>query len=106
MTTNLKPIYSTLASDPDYIDLVKGFVSKFPLEAELIRRCLSEKNLVLLQRIMHQLRGSCGGYGFPTLTEYAGQIDERLKTGQTLESVEADITIFLSMLASATAEKA
>ena len=105
MTTNSEPIYSSLTSDRDYIDLVKDFVSEFPLKAETIRRCVSEKNLVLLQRTMHQMRGACGGYGFPTLTESAGQIEERLKAGQTLESVEASITEFLNMLARATAEK-
>jgi len=105
MTSNPELIYSTLASDPDYIDLVKDFVSEFPLKAESIRQCVSEKNLVLLQRTMHQLRGACGGYGFPTLTEFAGQIEEQLKADQTLESVKPNITEFLNMLARATAEK-
>lgn len=105
MTNNFEPIYSSLASDPDYADLVKDFASEFPLKAETIRQCVAEKNLVLLQRTIHQMRGACGGYGFPTLTESAGKVDERLKAGQTLESVEASITEFLNMLARATAEK-
>ena len=105
MTTNSEPIYSSLASDPDYVDLVKDFVNAFASKAGAIHQCVSENNLVLLQRTMHQMRGACGGYGFPTLTESAGQIEERLKAGQTLESVEASITEFLNMLARATAEK-
>jgi len=105
MATNSEPIYSSLASDPDYIDLVKDFVSEFPLKAETIRQCVSEKNLVLLQRTLHQMRGACGGYGFSTLTESAGIVEERLKAGQTLESVESSISEFLNLLARATAEK-
>jgi len=106
MTTNSEPIHSSLASDPDYIDLVKEFVSEFPIKSETIRRCILEKNLNMLQRTMHQMRGACGGYGFPTLTESAGKVEEKLKAGQTLESVEASISEFLNLLARATAEKA
>ena len=76
------------------------------MKAETIRQCVSEKNLVLLQRTIHQMRGACGGFGFPTLTEFAGKVEEKLKEGQTLESVEANITEFLNMLARATAETA
>ena len=105
MTTNSEPIYSSLALDPGYIDLVVEFVSEFPIKAETIRRCIADENLALLQRTMHQMRGACGGYGFPTLSESAGKVEERLKAGQTLESVEANISEFINLLARATAEK-
>jgi len=105
MTNKTEPIYSLLASDPDYSDLVKEFVSEFPSKAETLRRCVTERNLVLLQRTMHQLRGACGGYGFPSLTESAGSVEEKLKAGHTLESVEASVSEFLNLLSRATAEK-
>ena len=106
MTTNSEPIYSSLASDPDYMDLVQEFVSEFPNKAQTIRGCISGKNLELLQRTMHQMRGACGGYGFPTLTESAGSVEEGLKAGQSLESLEARISEFLNMLQRATGDQA
>jgi len=105
MLNKSEPIYSSLASDPDYCDLVQEFVSEFPSKAETLRQCVADRDLVLLQRTVHQLRGACGGYGFPSLTESAGSVEEKLKAGQTLESVEESILEFLNLLNRATSKK-
>lgn len=105
MTTNSEPIYSSLASDLEYADLVKDFVNAFASKTETIHQCVSEKNLMLLQRTLHQMRGACGSYGFPTLSKSAAKVEERLQAGGSLESVEESISEFLNLLARASAEK-
>jgi len=105
MTNKTEPIYSLIASNPDYSDLVKEFVSEFPSYAKTLRRCVTERNLVLLKRTIHQLRGACGAYGFPSLTESAGNVEEKLRGGHTFESVQASLSEFLDLLTRATAEK-
>ncbi len=42
-----------------------------------MKKALSEGNLNLIKMYAHQLKGSGASYGFPEVTEIAGQIEEK-----------------------------
>lgn len=87
------PILSEFHDDPDMAELVEAFVRELPTRVEAMRDQLRSGDLESLKRGAHQLKGSCGGYGFPVLTEAAATLEERL-SGQTeaeLERVSASL---------------
>ncbi len=97
------PIHSTLASDPDFSDLVVEFVAGMPSRIREIKSYREKMDKLQLQRAIHQLRGACGGYGFSQLTEIATSIEESMKSGARMESIEPRLDEFLEMLSRITA---
>lgn len=95
---SFEPIYSSLSSDLDYLDLVQEFVDEIPLKRKMIDGFVAKGDLPQLHRLIHQLRGSCGGYGFPSLTQAASEIDEALKKGVTIEAIMSRLDNFLMLL--------
>ncbi|MEZ6134391.1 MAG: Hpt domain-containing protein [Pirellulaceae bacterium] len=92
-----KTIFSTLANDPEMIDLVELFVSEIPEKIDTIEQLLAAEDWEQLQRISHQLKGAAGGYGFDCLTPLASRLesaarDRELSTIQTsAESLLSDL---------------
>jgi HPt (histidine-containing phosphotransfer) domain-containing protein len=101
---NFSPIRSTLASDPDYLDLVQEFVSEMPAKQAAIKVFAAKGDLPQLQRAIHQLRGACGGYGFQCLTTAAASIEESIKAGNSLQAIEARLNEFIADLSRITAD--
>jgi len=77
--TSNTPIKSEFASDPDMVELVKEFVDELPARTDSLRTALAQSQYADVQRISHQLKGACGGYGFPTLGEAAAKLEAQLK---------------------------
>ena len=98
------PIRSSLAEDPDFSDLVQEFVAEMPAKIQRIREFVSAGDKVQLQRAIHQLRGACGGYGFPQLTEAASFIEERMKAGDGIDSISPVLSGFIVLLGRVTSD--
>jgi HPt (histidine-containing phosphotransfer) domain-containing protein len=73
------PIRSEFASDPDMAELVAEFVGELPDKSQTLNAALQQNQFADLQRLSHQLKGACGGYGFPQLGEAAAKLEARLK---------------------------
>ncbi|MCE3015890.1 MAG: Hpt domain-containing protein [Pirellula sp.] len=98
------PIHSSLAADPDFSDLVVEFVNEIPNKLALIQKSMDQSDTTTLRRTFHQLRGACGGYGFPMLSEAAGLIEDRISSSDPIPELEIRICEFIEMLKCATAE--
>ena len=97
-------IYSNLAEAPDFSDLLHDFVNNLSHRRQALRECLGNNELERLTRIIHQLKGACGGYGFPTLTEEAGILEDQLRQCRSLDEMRTEIESFIETLSRATAE--
>jgi HPt (histidine-containing phosphotransfer) domain-containing protein len=95
-------IVSTLAADPDFAELVDEFVSELPDRIELIQSALASDDREQLRRTAHQLKGACGGYGFPTLTDSAARLEHRIDEGVSLADLAVQIASFVAELSCAT----
>jgi CheY-like chemotaxis protein/anti-sigma regulatory factor (Ser/Thr protein kinase)/HPt (histidine-containing phosphotransfer) domain-containing protein len=76
------PLKSELADDPEMAPLVENFLGKMGLKIANLNEYLSGNRLDELARLAHQLKGSGGGYGFPTISEAARQV-ERFANGES-----------------------
>ncbi|MDX2117456.1 MAG: Hpt domain-containing protein [Planctomycetota bacterium] len=78
-SSSSSPIKSEFASDPDMADLVAEFVGELGSRTQSLQEALSQSKFADLQRLSHQLKGACGGYGFPSLGEAAAKLEASLK---------------------------
>jgi histidine phosphotransfer protein HptB len=85
-------VYSSWQNDPDYSDLLPLFAA----ELSSIRRALVDFAKVCdfenVKREAHKLRGSAGGYGYPQLSDLAGQLEDTCKTsGRDSKAILQDL---------------
>lgn len=69
------PIISDLSSDEDLIDIIEEFVDELPDRISAMSAAMEEHNFEELRRLAHQLKGAAGGYGFPSITDSALQVE-------------------------------
>lgn len=72
------PVLSEFAQDEDMRDLVAMFVEELPEKIRALEKLSESRELDSLRRLAHQLRGACGGYGFPTVGAAAGKLEQSL----------------------------
>jgi len=86
-----EPLLSDFADDPDMAELILEFVGNLPTRLEAIRQSLDASDLGALSTLAHQLKGAAGGYGFPTLSECARQLELAAKTAEDLASLSEQV---------------
>jgi HPt (histidine-containing phosphotransfer) domain-containing protein len=64
-------VKSTLSGQPGMAKIIGEFVRDLPGEVQKLRNFLNAAQMDSLRRVVHQLRGSGGGYGFESITELA-----------------------------------
>ncbi|MCG8404229.1 MAG: Hpt domain-containing protein [Phycisphaerales bacterium] len=80
-------LLSEFADDADMAELVEFFVTELPDRVSALQEALAQGNYAKLASLAHQLKGSAGGYGFPSITEAAKQLEDTSKTTTDLEKL-------------------
>lgn len=90
-TLTTTPLVSELSSEPDMIELIEMFVQELPNRVNALRDSIEAQDLQTLGRLTHQLKGAAGGYGFPTITTAAADLEKAIKATQDLEKINAEL---------------
>ncbi len=100
---------SQFAGDPEMLDLIRVFLDELPARVSSIRASLDAGRASDLMRLAHQLKGAAGGYGYPTIGDAAGRVEEDLKrvssVGGELEGIRGAIDELLMLCQSAIAHR-
>ena len=64
-------IQSSLAGDPRMMEIIPGYVERLPGKVHKMLDLLAHNDLVELQRVVHDLLGTAGGYGFSLVSQVA-----------------------------------
>ncbi|HTU25307.1 MAG TPA: response regulator [Pirellulales bacterium] len=72
-------LVSRFATDVTMIAPIAEFVALLPYRVALLEEHLERRNFVELRRVIHQIKGAGGGYGFAAITERAAVADQTLK---------------------------
>lgn len=102
-TTESTPLLSELAGDADMAELIEMFVAELPERVAALRQALTERDFEALRRLAHQLKGAAGGYGFPSITEAAKDLEITAKTDRSLEKTAAEMQALAGLCARARA---
>ena len=97
-------IISQLAGNEDFAPLLQQFISEIPERISHIDLALAADDVALLKRIVHQLKGACGGYGFPSLTEEAFALEKAMDNETSVKKFESEMDHFVANLRLMTAD--
>jgi HPt (histidine-containing phosphotransfer) domain-containing protein len=93
------PIPSELAQeDGSFVDLVEEFVAALPQRMEKMFEALRARDFESLRILAHQLKGSAGGYGYPTVTEHAAELEKHARCAE-IDALLADMEVLRDMVA-------
>jgi CheY-like chemotaxis protein/HPt (histidine-containing phosphotransfer) domain-containing protein len=85
------PLRSEFADDPEMQDLIEQYVDGLPEQVARLMELLKDQSLDPLRREVHKIKGAGGGYGFAELTELAAKAEKRIRAGDALEKITADV---------------
>lgn len=91
-------LVSLFAGDPDMAELIDYFVGELHDRVGRLAQALAAGNSDELYVIAHQLKGAAGGYGFPSISELAAELEAacratEIETSALAEKVESLIDI-------------
>lgn len=84
-------LVSEYADDDEMMQIVRPFVKALPQRAAAIEAALAAGDLPLVKRLAHQLKGSAGGYGFPSITAAASAIDKSVAAGEKADKIRGRV---------------
>lgn len=94
---NGEPIHSLFADDPEMHELISYFVQELPDRARTVAELWRERNLEDLQRMAHQLKGACGGYGFTPVGVAAERLEDSLKSEADIDAIGEQVTQLIDL---------
>jgi CheY-like chemotaxis protein/HPt (histidine-containing phosphotransfer) domain-containing protein len=92
------PITSSLAARPGMMTIITEFVDGLPAEVQKISDSLEHNDMASLRRIVHQLRGAAGGYGFDPITSPATKAEESIDASGSLAEVTVKINSLIDVV--------
>lgn len=87
MSDDQSPIYSEMASDPDFHEIVTLYVNEMPERIARFQNALAAKDWEDLRYATHQLKGSAGSHGFALLSNLAAEAENAVKEGLSEEKI-------------------
>ena len=79
---------------------VQAFVNRLPDRVNTLASLSAAGDLDELKRVLHQMKGSGSGFGFPRLTELAGQAERTILAQGAAEQVRAEVDSLIAFVRS------
>ncbi|HEX4147103.1 MAG TPA: response regulator [Pirellulales bacterium] len=89
---------SSFAHEAAMQEPIAQFVALLPYRVAIMERLLREGNLVELRRVVHQIKGAGGGYGFDAITELATQADRALKQETPPQTLASEVDRLIALI--------
>lgn len=89
-----------MADDADIAELIQEFVQRLPVIVGQIETHLNAWDKEPLTRVVHQLRGAAGGYGFDPITKVAAEAEKLLRSGAEPPQVRVVIDVLMRLIRS------
>ncbi|MGA2499863.1 MAG: ATP-binding protein, partial [Tepidisphaeraceae bacterium] len=89
---------SDFADDAVMKEIVQQFVQGLPEHVARLRGLLQTSETESLRRVVHQLKGSGGGYGFAAISARAGEVEACLRQSADVDSVRQQVEGLVELL--------
>lgn len=92
----LDVLHSDLEADPDFAELIDAFLAG--LDAKVVRIDMAARaaDYSALQHATHQLKGAAGGYGFPTISDAARDVERLATEGTNATAIDAAVALLVA----------
>ena len=91
-------IKSSNATNPQIMAIIPEFVDGLPGKVRKMIDLLERDDLPALQRVAHELLGTCGGYGFAPVSQPARTVEQSIKAGQPLEFITPEVKSLIEVI--------
>ncbi len=91
----IEPLISDFADDPDMLEIIEMFVDGLSERIDSILTAFDDRNFTTVSGIAHQLKGAAGGYGYPTLSELAFDVEQLAKQNAEDVQIEKALTLLV-----------
>jgi HPt (histidine-containing phosphotransfer) domain-containing protein len=78
--------------------LITQYVAGLPIHVANVQHSLDVGDLDPLRRLMHQLKGSGGSYGFPQITDAAGRAEASIREGCPMVQITLDVRTVIDVV--------
>ncbi len=93
-----EPIHSCLENDPIVKRILQDYVSELPNHVNRLATSLENHELAELRILVHQLRGSGGGYGFAEISRLAAQAEDAIDGNEPLDQTAAEVRSLIELI--------
>ena len=91
---------STRADDQVIKTILGEYIQGLPSTVSNMIQMLDSADFDALHTAAHQLKGSGGGYGFPSITELAGRVEKSIKTRDELNTIRGAVKELIELIQS------
>lgn len=82
---------SELANEPEMLELIDAFLDSFAQKIQLMSEFCDQQRFDELAVLAHQMKGSCGGYGYPTLSHAAKCVELKARNNDDPATIETAV---------------
>jgi CheY-like chemotaxis protein/HPt (histidine-containing phosphotransfer) domain-containing protein len=91
-------IKSSYLDNPRMMKIIPEFVEGLPGQVRKMIDLLQQNDLPALKRVVHQLLGACGGYGFEPVSNPARKAEESIKASEAVEIITAEVNSLIGVI--------
>ena len=91
-------IRSDFADDEVMKEIVQQFVQGLPEHVARLRSLLQTSETESLRRLVHQLKGSGGGYGFAAISTRAAEVEASIRQAGKIEAIRDQVESLVGLL--------
>jgi CheY-like chemotaxis protein len=91
-------IKSRLADHPGIMKVLPQFIEGLPEKVRVMTDLLARNELAELQKIIHELRGASGGYGFDLVADPALRAEEAIKSVQAPQIISQQMSALINII--------
>jgi HPt (histidine-containing phosphotransfer) domain-containing protein len=91
-------IRSRQADNPRIMKIIPEFVAGLHGDVRKMTDLLERNDLSALRKVVHQLRGSGGGYGFDVISKAAGTAEESIKADKAISQIAGEIELLIGLI--------
>ena len=95
-----KTIKSEFSGDDVMKEIILQYVEGLPSHVLNIQDSLDKNDLQTLRRIVHQIKGSGGGYGFSELSAAAARAEASIRNQEDIKSIQTQVSDLLALMRS------
>jgi CheY-like chemotaxis protein len=100
-----RPLRGTLVGDDARAELLAGFVGDLPDRAAGIEEALREGDLQALTKLVHQLKGSAGAFGFLPVAQAAQAVEQQAAEENDLKQLHKAVSELINLCRRAAASQ-
>ena len=91
-------ILSTMTDFPEMKKIIDEYVEGLPDEVRKLQGFLDGNDLQQLRRVVHQLRGTGGGYGFDLISDTAEEAENSIRADDAFEKIAMKVNSLIEVI--------